>query len=68
MGKSGKKVEFQVEKKMRLDQILLLPLDMEGEEEEEKLGKRQKKSQISVKQAAIKVYGNNWKQSAISKI
>ena len=26
MGKSGEKVEFQVEKKMRLDQMLLLPL------------------------------------------
>ena len=43
-GRWGRVVEFYVEKKMRLNQIFLLPLGMEGEEVERKLGRKQENS------------------------
>lgn len=62
MGESSEKVEFQVKKKMRLNQIALLLLGTEGEEEEKSWKKDKKTPETAIKQAAIKIYGYNWKQ------
>lgn len=59
MGESSEKVEFQVKKKMRLNQIALLLLGTEGEEEEKSWKKDKKTPETAIKQAAIKIYGYN---------
>lgn len=44
---------------MRLDETALLPLGMEGEEEEKSWEKDKKTPSIAIKQAAIKIYRYN---------
>lgn len=49
---------------MRLDETALLPLGMEGEEEEKSWEKDKKTPSVAIKQAAIKIWNNQLYQSS----
>lgn len=58
MGESGEKVEFQVEKKkMRLNQIAMLPLGMEGKKEKKSWKKDKKTPETAINKLPLKFMG-----------
>lgn len=58
MGESGEKVEFQVEKKkMRLNQIAMLPLGMEGKKEKKSWKKDKKTPETAINKLPLKFIG-----------
>lgn len=58
MGETGEKVEFQVEKKkMRLNQIAMLPLGMEGKKEKKSWKKDKKTPETAINKLPLKFMG-----------
>lgn len=68
MEESGEEVELQVGKKKGLNQIPLSFWEQRVRKRRKSVEKDKKTPEIAIKQAAIKIYGPNWKQSVISKI